>query len=263
MKKFTVFEVSIIGFFIGVIVAAYMTFTTSTGGYVSDLLSWVSLRPITGYFQLPENQHLIASFAFFIGVYTVYGAIVGIILKSILKPAKIIVPTIVLIGAVCLAQGLGAGQQNPAATSATDNGTQSAAALQATLIHAQTVKAQQQAKQEQYFGMSSSTETIGDLNNDEKPDIAFITYREDKDRGTLYYLVAAIATSTGHTGTNLVFLGDKVRPQQIGIENETIFVDYTISPATTTKVFYAQLIKGNLEKINATSTSATSSTPSL
>ena len=254
MKKFTIFEVSVIGFFIGVIVAAYMTFMTSTGGYVSDLLSWVSLRPITGYFQLPESQLLIASFAFFVAVYTIYGAIIGIILKSILKPAKIIVPTIILIGAVCLAQGLGVGQQNPTATSAADNGAQSAAALQATIIHAQTVKAQQQAKQEQYFGTSSSTEASGDLTNDSKPDIAFVTYRDDKDRGTLYYLVAAIATSTGHTGTNLVFLGDKVKPRGIAIENNTIAIDYTTGTATTTKYFFAKIINGSLEQASSTAT---------
>ncbi len=99
---------------------------------------------------------------------------------------------------------------------------------------------------EQYFGPSSTDEATGDLNGDGKDDVAFIIDRHDLGKSTLYYLTAALATATGHAGTDLIFLGDKVTPRTISIVNGSIVISYSIGTATTTHQMYETVVNGNL-----------------
>ncbi len=240
MKKFTVFEASVIGFFIGIIISAYLTFVTTAGGFVGAIISWVSLQPVLTVFNIPSAYTLTVSFIFFVLVYTIYGALIGIIMKLITAPRRVIVPVILILAALVTEQTLGTLQGIPGNQSVSD---QTASVISSIIPQHATTKV---LPPQQYFAMATTSEASGDLNGDGIADVAFLTYRDDTDRGMLYYLTAALATSTGHTGTNLVFLGDKVKPHDIYIANEMIGIDYTIGVSTSTHQFFAQLLNGVL-----------------
>jgi hypothetical protein len=73
-----------------------------------------------------------------------------------------------------------------------------------------------------YFG----NEAIGDLNNDGKDDVAFLLTQEAGGSGTFFYVVVALQTASGVEGTNAIFLGDRIAPQNTSIENGLIIVNY-------------------------------------
>lgn len=73
-----------------------------------------------------------------------------------------------------------------------------------------------------YFG----NEAIGDLNNDSKNDIAFLLTQTTGGSGTFFYLVAALQTASGTEGSNAIFLGDRIAPQNTTTENGIITVNY-------------------------------------
>lgn len=73
-----------------------------------------------------------------------------------------------------------------------------------------------------YFG----NEVTGDLNGDGMPDIAFLLTQNTGGSGTFYYVVVALATSTGYEGTNAIFLGDRIAPQTTEIHNGELVVNY-------------------------------------
>ena len=73
-----------------------------------------------------------------------------------------------------------------------------------------------------YFG----NEAIGDLNKDSKNDVAFLLSQTAGGNGTFFYLVVALQTASGTEGTNAIFLGDRIAPQNSVIENGRITVNY-------------------------------------
>jgi hypothetical protein len=73
-----------------------------------------------------------------------------------------------------------------------------------------------------YFG----DESVGDLNGDGLPDIAFILTQSNGGSGTFYYVVAALKTANGYQGTNAVFLGDRIAPQTTEISAGELAVNY-------------------------------------
>lgn len=73
-----------------------------------------------------------------------------------------------------------------------------------------------------YFGNEAS----GDLNGDGTPDVAFLLTQDGGGSGTFYYVVAALATTTGYAGTNAILLGDRVAPQTTEIKDGEIIVNY-------------------------------------
>lgn len=73
-----------------------------------------------------------------------------------------------------------------------------------------------------YFG----NDATGDLNGDGMPDVAFILTQSAGGRGTFYYIAVAIKTATGYTGTNAVFLGDRIAPQTTEIKDGEVVVNY-------------------------------------
>lgn len=74
----------------------------------------------------------------------------------------------------------------------------------------------------QYFG----NETTGDLNGDGVSDVAFLLTQDMGGSGTFYYVVAAIKTAIGYTGTSAVLLGDRIAPQTTEIKNGQLIVNY-------------------------------------
>ncbi len=73
-----------------------------------------------------------------------------------------------------------------------------------------------------YFG----NEAYGDINGDGVDDTAFILTQDTGGSGTFFYIVAAIKTSGGYSGTNAVLLGDRIAPQQTEIKNGEIIANY-------------------------------------
>lgn len=234
MKKLSAFETSIIGFFIGVIVAAYVTFIMSSDIVVGKVLSWISLRSVFDMLKLPDSQTMVGYFVFTVVVFTIYGFIIGLITKDLNRSKIVIIPVaLVLIGAF-IEQNM-----NKAVI----------ATLPQTEYSAVAIRSVPQVPK-QYFGI----EAVGDLNADGKDDVAFILHRKDDERGTLYYLTTALSDEKGKTGTNLIFLGDKVSPQNITINNGMIDIILTTGNSTSTNNFYAQVVEGVLEKVTATTT---------
>jgi hypothetical protein len=181
-------------------------------------------------FHLPDNQTLVGFFIFTVLVCTIYGAIIGLIIKKLNKSKLILVPLALLLIGVFFEQN---------SSKAQITATPEIIYSQAAVIHA----VQQTPKQ--YFG----NEVIGDINADGKDDVAFLIHRKDDDRGTLYYLTSALTVEGGKSGTNLLFLGDKINPQSISITNGVIDVVFTTGNSTTTENFYAHIVNGNLEKV--------------
>lgn len=237
MKRLTIFETSIIGFFIGVVVAAYLSFLTGTGGFVGMVISWVSLMPILDMFHIAGNALLAVSFIFVVVVYTAYGAIVGTLTKKYSKAS-------IVAGALALLLLVGGSFEQV-------KGAASHVSVVVEPVYTAAVVDSRPAKvvtpPQQYFG----NEVVGDLNADGKDDVAFLIVRNDPDRGILYYLVTALAFDGGKAGTNLIFVGEKISPQKISIESGVIGLEYmalSSKNSTSTSMLYAKVVDGVLEK---------------
>ena len=68
--------------------------------------------------------------------------------------------------------------------------------------------------------------TKGGLNSDKRDDYAMILTQNFGGSGTFYYIVAGIGSWKGITGTNGIFLGDRIAPENISISNGEILVNY-------------------------------------
>lgn len=79
----------------------------------------------------------------------------------------------------------------------------------------------------QYFG----NEATGDLNGDGVADVAFLVAQTGGGSGTFYYVVAAMKTASGYTGTSAVLLGDRVAPQTTEIRDGQLIVNYAVRAA--------------------------------
>lgn len=82
-------------------------------------------------------------------------------------------------------------------------------------------------------GKSSTTDVfgkpvMGDLNGDAKTDAAVFLVENSGGSGTFYFAAAALktATGTGTQGTDAVFLGDRIAPQSLEIQNGEIVANY-------------------------------------
>ena len=60
-----------------------------------------------------------------------------------------------------------------------------------------------------YFG----NEVRHDLNDDGREDVAFLLTQETGGSGTFFYVVAALNTPNGYTGSQGFLLGDRIAPQ--------------------------------------------------
>lgn len=73
-----------------------------------------------------------------------------------------------------------------------------------------------------YFG----NEAVGDFNGDGMQDTAFILTQTAGGSGTFYYVALALGSQNGVTGTNAIFLGDRIAPQSTNFLNGEIVVNY-------------------------------------
>ncbi len=99
--------------------------------------------------------------------------------------------------------------------------------------------------------------TIGDINGDGTLDAALLLSQEMGGSGTFYYAAAAIASSSGALGTNAIFLGDRIAPQNIEIRDGQIIANFadrkpgepmTASPSLGVSA-YINYVDGKLQEI--------------
>lgn len=67
---------------------------------------------------------------------------------------------------------------------------------------------------------------IGDLNGDGRADAAFFVTQSSGGSGTFFYAAVAINTASGTEGTNAVFLGDRIAPDNIRIKDGRAVANY-------------------------------------
>lgn len=105
-----------------------------------------------------------------------------------------------------------------------------------------------------YFG----NEAFGDLNGDGREDVVFFLTQDGGGSGTFFYVAAALQGENGYQGTNAVFLGDRITPQNTSIEKGMIIVNYaerkpdeplTAQPSVAVSK-YLQVLDGVLQIIN-------------
>lgn len=65
-----------------------------------------------------------------------------------------------------------------------------------------------------YFG----NEVKHDLNDDGREDVVFLLTQEAGGSGVFFYIVAALSTPTGYVGSQALFLGDRIAPLSIEID---------------------------------------------
>lgn len=231
MKKFSILESAIVGLLIGVVISAYNVFVLSMDGFIGKILGWVSLKPLLDMVKIPDSNLLLVSFLYFVSIYIVYGIIIGLIVRNSKKASITAFVAIAL-----LAVGTFFEQVNGTANMVK--------APEVDYFTASAINAAPKTPK-QYFG----NEALGDLNADGKDDVAFIISRNDDERGVLYYLTTALASENGKQGTNLIFLGEKIQPENIAITEGIISISYTdlSNPeSTTTLMISAQVMDGNL-----------------
>lgn len=73
-----------------------------------------------------------------------------------------------------------------------------------------------------YFG----NDVLGDLDGDGASDAAFLFTYDGGGSGTFYYVTVALHKDGGYTGTNAVFLGDRIAPQTTEIRGREVIVNY-------------------------------------
>lgn len=68
-----------------------------------------------------------------------------------------------------------------------------------------------------YFG----NDIRHDLNNDGREDIAFMITQSSGGTGTFYFVVAVLDTGNGFVGSDSFFIGDRISPQSMSIDEGT------------------------------------------
>lgn len=74
-----------------------------------------------------------------------------------------------------------------------------------------------------YFG----NETTGDFDNNGYEDVAFIMSQDGSGSGIFFYATTALRQADGsYTGTNAIFLGDRISPQTTEFREGKIIINY-------------------------------------
>jgi hypothetical protein len=226
-KKLTIFEFTIISFFIAVILSIAIVFVTNqTGSNLPSFpLDYITLSFLIDKSILNINYQLAFEFCYYTIIFTLYGLLLAIINKYSSKIKYISLLLIVTVGFLIFQESLMSKTSNIISDQ--------------VYINSASVIKSLPNKIKKYFGL----EAYGDLNSDNKEDVAFIIKRKDEIRGDLYYLSASLKVEDGYEGLNLLFLGDKVVPSQILIEDGVIGVELEKG------IFYAQLIDNEIKEL--------------
>jgi hypothetical protein len=67
---------------------------------------------------------------------------------------------------------------------------------------------------------------LGDLNGDNVDDAAVFLIQSTGGTGTFFYLVALVSSPTGYTGSSGIFLGDRIMPGKLSIDEKGTILAY-------------------------------------
>lgn len=67
---------------------------------------------------------------------------------------------------------------------------------------------------------------LGDLNGDGRDDAALMLLQNSEGSGSFFYVAVALNTKAGAQGANVIFLGDRIAPQNIEIKDGQIIANY-------------------------------------
>jgi hypothetical protein len=70
----------------------------------------------------------------------------------------------------------------------------------------------------------------GDLNGDGTPDAAVWLLRQAGGTGSFFYVAAALNMSGRYSGTNAVFVGDRIEPEALTIRKGVLSIRYSDRP---------------------------------
>ena len=73
---------------------------------------------------------------------------------------------------------------------------------------------------------------IADLDNNNKSDAVFFIVQETSGTGTFFYVSSAINSDKGYVSTNSIFIGDRIAPQNIRVQDGIIQVNYVTRKET-------------------------------
>jgi hypothetical protein len=68
--------------------------------------------------------------------------------------------------------------------------------------------------------------TWGDLDGDGDEDAAVVLLHRTGGSGTFYYVAAALSQDEGFSGTNAIFLGDRIAPQSIQVRKGALVANF-------------------------------------
>jgi len=104
-----------------------------------------------------------------------------------------------------------------------------------------------------YFG----NEAKGDFNGDSREDAAFLLTQESGGSGTFFYVAALLNDGEKGIGTNAIFLGDRIAPQNTEFKNGLIIVNFAerspsesfSTPPSVGVSLYFKIIGGELKEV--------------
>ncbi len=68
--------------------------------------------------------------------------------------------------------------------------------------------------------------TYGDINNDNKEDSVVLLTRSGGGSGIFVYVAAYVSGPVSYKGTNAIFIGDRIAPENVSIKNGVITIFY-------------------------------------
>lgn len=227
MKNLMILESLIVGFLLGIAVSAYIVYMDTVGRNIGDVLNMLSLTPVLESSKYQDS--IFISFIFYIVVYIVYILLLNLIMR-INKKVRIIL-VLVIISLLTL---IGF-QQNKAFKSkpSTDLGND-------VILENNNTK-----EIKKYFG---EYEAFGNLNTDNKEDVAFVVkIGDEEDESISYYLSASIKDSQGYIAKNLIYINEDIKVESIKIEDNKIHLNYVLDEEAQT--FVAEIVDDQLKEV--------------
>lgn len=72
----------------------------------------------------------------------------------------------------------------------------------------------------------TDTQAMGDINGDSKDDSVIVLVQSGAGTGVFFYLGAYVSGPLAYKGSNVAFVGDRISPQSISIQNGVITLNY-------------------------------------
>jgi hypothetical protein len=228
MKNLMILESLIVGFLLGIAVSAYIIYMDTVGRNIGDVLNMLSLNPVLESSKYQDS--IFISFIFYIVVYMVYTLLLNLIMR-INKKVRIILLLVI----ICLLTLIGF-QQNKAFKNNPS----------ADLLGSDVILENNNTKEiKKYFG---EYEAFGNLNSDNKEDVAFVVkIGDEEDVSISYYLSASIKDSQGYIAKNLVYIDEDIKVESIKIEDNKIHLAFVLDEEPQT--FIAEIIDDQLKEV--------------